>query len=132
MDLIATRSFRNIPFKDFGRITVPNALHDDHVHKGALFSIGAGKTLQAMRKTERPAAELVAALFLARVVEEPTPEVVARVEFELEQERKREKNAKAIDDAAKLSAVGAQFQELLARLSQISPGQAQPAPATRR
>jgi hypothetical protein len=131
MDLIATRSFRNVPFKDFGRITVPNALHDDHVHKGAIFEIGTAETLKGLAKEDQKAAELTARLLMAKCVEPATPETIARVSAELEQDRVRAERVAQANAAATLQGIGFRFHQLVAQLS-LSSGQAQPAPATRR
>ena len=127
MEFIATCSFRNVG----GKIKIENALNPEHVHKGAIFDIGTAETLKGLAKEDQKTAELAARLIMAKCAEPATPETIARVEAELEQERKRAERENKANAAAKLQAVGIGFQELLAKLS-LSPGQAQPAPATRR
>ena len=46
MKLIALRDFRNIG----GAIEIKDALHDLHIHKGAIFEIGKGDDLAVMKR----------------------------------------------------------------------------------
>jgi hypothetical protein len=111
MKLIALRSFRNVGEK----IKVENALHPLHVEKGQTFEIGAAPTLQQLRKSDRESAELAAALIMARVATEPTPETVAKVQTEIEADRKREARHAELDSAAAVKALGAQWLEFVAQ-----------------
>lgn len=124
MELIATRSFRNVG----GKIKVKNPLHPFHIPKGQTFEIGTAKTLKELAKSEDKAAELAAALLMAGVAVEPTPEVVAMIEAEIEVDRKREARAKEMDTKGALTAAGAQFADLLSQLSRL-PQQVAPARA---
>jgi hypothetical protein len=85
MKLVATKPFRNI-----GQIEVEGALHPLHVERGQTFEIGSAPTLQQLRKSDRDAAELAARYIMAGCAAEPTPETVAKVEAEIEFDRKRE------------------------------------------
>lgn len=123
MQLIATRSFRNVA----SRIKLEGAQHPLHVHKGAIFEIG-GEVPLAKIQDERQQ-ELAARLISAKVAVEPTPEVVATIEAELEFDRKHEARAKEMDDAAAIKATGAMFADLIAQASRLA--QRSPAPAAR-
>ena len=62
MNLIAIRNFRNVDclrLKENGKSTVAGAIHNDQVHKGALFSIGKFKTVDEGCKTDLPNARLI-------------------------------------------------------------------------
>jgi hypothetical protein len=116
MDLIAIRSFRDPKAK----ITVENQQAKGHVHKGAQFTIGEFKTLKELTKHDQPTAEFVALLLLTGCVEPATPEAIARVELELEQDRKREAHAADANTRAASVAVGAQLQDLLVQAAQLT------------
>ena len=111
MKLIAIKDFRNVQLlrlkSDDGDSLVKDAIHADHVHKGAVFDIGAGKDLDALKKSDRPTAELVAQLIVAGVVAEANDEkAVKAVKEEIALEEKRAKNAAAVNLNASLAAAG--------------------------
>ena len=92
MKLIALREFRNVGRK----IKIDNAQHDDHVHKGATFEIGAGDEIA---KLASPDKELAAQLIYAGFAGDATDaKIVKRVQAEVAAE---EKKAKAAATAAK-------------------------------
>ena len=87
MKLIALRDFRNIG----GAIEIKDARHDLHIHKGAIFTIGQGDDLVAMKRLDRDSVELIARLSLAGCIGDATDAVlVAKVESELADEARRE------------------------------------------
>ena len=87
MKLIATRSFRNIG----GAIEIKDALHDLHIHKGAIFTIGQGNDLAAMKRLDRESVELLGRLSLAGCIgDADDATLIARVESELADEARRE------------------------------------------
>ena len=87
MKLIALRDFRNIG----GAIEIKDALHDLHIHKGAIFTIGQGNDLVVMKRLDRDSVELIGRLSLANCIGDATDAtLVARVEAELADEAKRE------------------------------------------
>jgi fumarylacetoacetate (FAA) hydrolase family protein len=101
------------------------------VDKGAIFDIGEAATLlKEMAKIDDQNAELAARLIMAKVAAEPTPEIVATIEAELEFDRKHEAGLKEIDDAAAVKATGAMFADLIAQASRLA--QRTPAPARAR
>jgi hypothetical protein len=124
MELLCVKSFRNVA----ARIKIEGAQHPLHVHKGALFEIGTARTLKELAMVDDRAAELAARLIFARVAAEPTPALIAEVEAELEQDRKREAHFAEMDAAAGVRAAGEKFQALLATLAR----QQAPAPARSR
>lgn len=101
MKLIALKDFRNVPalrLTDDGKSTVDKAVHDEHIHKGAVFDIGAGKTLDELRKSDRPTAEIVAQLVVAGCVGEANDaKVVAAVKEDLAQDSRRQATAEKLD-----------------------------------
>ncbi|MGD0258967.1 MAG: hypothetical protein ABSD29_03990 [Verrucomicrobiota bacterium] len=127
MKFIATHSFRNVG----GKIKVENALHPEHIHKGAIFEIGTEPTLKALAKADHKNGELAARLLMALCVVEATVENIAKVSAELEQDRVRAERVAQANAEANLQAVGVRFRDLLAQLS-LSPGHAHAAPATAR
>jgi len=115
MKLIALHSFRNVG----GKIKVEGALHANHIERGQTFSIGEGQSLKESQRTDERSAELCARLLLAGVASEPTPEVVAKVQAETEQDRKRELHLAEMDRAAQTRAVAAQFTDLIAQAARL-------------
>jgi len=117
MKLIALKDFAN----NFG-LEVEDPLHERHVHAGAIFDIGQGKTLEELRKKEVPAAMLVAQLTVAGCVGDATDEkVVKAVKESVAQDRKREETAKKLQQAADGSALVAQLTALLQKAASAAP-----------
>ena len=118
MKLIATKDFRNVQAlrlkSDDGESLVKDAVHADHVHKGAVFDIGSAKDLEGLRKADRPTAEIVAQLIVAGVVADANDaKAVQAVREELAVEEKRTKNAAALNVNASLAAAGSAVVEAL-------------------
>ncbi|MEI6783483.1 MAG: hypothetical protein WCQ21_21530 [Verrucomicrobiota bacterium] len=87
MKLIALRDFRNIG----GAIEIKDARHDLHIHKGAIFTIGQGDDLVAMKRLDRDSVELIGRLSMAGCIGDATDAVLcAKVESELLDEARRE------------------------------------------
>jgi hypothetical protein len=112
MDLIAIRSFRDTK----SRIPLANQQHKHHIHKGAQFNIG-GDVQDLAKIPDDREREFLAFLLFSHAVALATPENIARVEWELEQDRKREAHFAALDAQAALVATGERFQALLAQLA---------------
>jgi hypothetical protein len=91
MQLIARRSFRNVN----GAIAIENAVHPQHIEIGTRFSIGGDASLKELERTDQSAAKLAVMLLMAKCVAEPTPEVVATIQAEVAQDRRREANRAA-------------------------------------
>lgn len=111
MKLIATKDFRNVQAlrlkSDDGDSLVKDAIHADHVHKGAVFEIGSGKDLDALKKIDRPTAEIVAQLIVAGVVADANDaKAVQAVRDEIAVDENRAKNAAAANLTASLVAAG--------------------------
>lgn len=117
MKLIALKDFRNVAalgLKQDGKSKIKDAIHDDHIHKGAQFEIGSGKDLAALHKNEPGTAQIVAQLFVSKCVGDASDsEVVKAVQAEVEVDKKREANAKKIDQAAADAAFGRKVLENL-------------------
>ena len=121
MKLIALKDFRN-NFK----LEVDDAVHPDVVHKGYEFEVGKAKDLAGLRKEDAEAAFLVAQLTVARCVGDGSDsKVIEAVKEDILQDKKREANAKKLQQAADGSALMAQLTALLQKAS------ATPAPATK-
>ena len=87
MKLIALRDFRNIG----GAIEIKDARHDLHIHKGAIFTIGQGDDLVAMKRLDRDSVALIGRLSLAGCIGDGTDAALcAKVESELADEARRE------------------------------------------
>lgn len=111
MDLIALRDFRRTP--DLKDIEVQGAIHENHIHMGATFSIGTAKELKDLSVRDR---QLVAHLAFAKCVGDATdPKVVKAVKEEIAVNERREKNAAKLNAAADSSALVAQLTALVAK-----------------
>lgn len=110
MRLIATRDFRNVQalgLKDENGkslVSPPDGhkgdRHDDQVHKGTVFEIGKGDTLEKMMKSDPDKALKVAHLFHSGCVSEATEKNIAAVKAEVEVDRKREARAQELNGQA--------------------------------
>ena len=131
MKLIAMRDFRNVailglkePSEKDPTVLVSKlsgVQHDDHVHKGCLFEIGAAKDLKGLQKLERDKAVIVASLIAAGVAgEADDPKVVQSVKDEVEVDRKREARVKELDTRAQLSGLG---QQVISAMGNMKSGQ---------
>lgn len=120
MKLIATRPFRNVASLGLkeerdGKMvsTIEGSQHDDHVHKGAIFSIGPenltlngsdtenGKVvshLQKLNKVNPQAAYNISLLVHAGCIADATDKkAVEKVKLSIEEDASRESNAKKLD-----------------------------------
>ena len=123
MKLIAKRSFRNVAslrLKDDGKSVVDGSTHDDHIHKGAIFSIGDDKfklnndDLFKLRKSDSAAAEVVSLLVHSDCIGDATDaKVVEAVKLSIAEDEKREANAKKLDQAAQNQSVVNQILTML-------------------
>lgn len=108
MNLIALKDFRNVQSIN---LTLEDALHENHVHKGATFEIGKGAKLKDCSKPEQ---ELIAQLILAGCVGDATDKaVVEAVNKEVKADKAREAAAAKTNAAANDSAL---VQQLIALL----------------
>lgn len=119
MKLIALKSFRNVATlrlkedKDGKQVsTIDSALHDDHIHKGAIFSIGADNLkltaadLHKLAKQDASAANAVSLLVHAECVGDATDtKVVEAVKASVKEDETRESNAKKLDQSAQAQSV---------------------------
>lgn len=122
MDLIALKDFRNVQHlrlkeedKD-GKVTstVDGSIHDDHIHKGARFSIGTGKTLKDVQKQDAALAQAIASLSVAGCVGDANDKELCRlVAEEIALDKNRAEHAKKLNAAASDSAL---VQQLVAAL----------------
>lgn len=110
MKLIALRDFRN---NTNPRLEIEGAVHEDHVHMGAVFTVGtdkAGKDIPDFEDLPKAEKELVQLLKGAEAIGDATDEkVLARVKREV---AAREKS-KAEDNKAKAAGSSA---DILAQL----------------
>ncbi len=84
MKLVATSDFRN---QAPDKISVAGALHPQHIHKGARFSIGDEKPLEKLTPEEK---RLVVELNCAgRIVEPSQVELVAKIDAEVATESRK-------------------------------------------
>jgi len=83
MELLAIRSFKN-PQR---ALVIENALHPDHVHKGATFEIGGKAPFEQLTGDDK---KLVGLLNHANCVGLPTPANIAQVAAEVAEEAARE------------------------------------------
>ncbi len=120
MKLIATQNFRNVQSlrlkDDDGKSTLDNALHADHIHKGAVFSIGDDKLklnaadLMKLNKSDASAAYNVSLLLHAGVIADATDEkAVKAVKDSIAEDERRENNAKKLDQSVNAQSVVAQL-----------------------
>lgn len=105
MDLIAKKDFYRVAaLKAEGIADVGNLKDEQHpnmIHKGARFSLGTGKTVIEIRKTNAALAEVLAHLFYAGCVGDSNDkEVVKAVEDEIAADRKREASIAKLNKAA--------------------------------
>ena len=116
MKLITTKEIRNVPslrLKDDGESTIENAKHADHIHKGAIFSIGDDKyklsgvdqkgvsDLTRLAKTDAQSAYNISLLVHADCVADATDDkAVAAVKLSIKEDEAREANAKKLDQSA--------------------------------
>lgn len=112
MKLIALRDFRNVAqlrLKDGDDSIVKDAVHDDHVHKGAVFEIGKEQSLEALRKKDLPSAQIVAHLIASGAVGDASDnKLVEKVGTEIAVEKKRLANAAKLDKQAAMAHLGEQ------------------------
>lgn len=112
MKLIALRDFRNVQSlglkDDAGNSKIDRASHPDHVHKGAMFEIGAGdgpldaEGILKLAKSNAAAAQALASLVVAGCVGDGTnARLVADVKAEVAAESKRDE---AVRESAKIAA----------------------------
>ena len=103
-----------IALKDFSNnfnLEVQNAIHPRHIHKGYQFEIGTGEDLKKLQPEEKL---LVAQLTVSGCVGLASDKkLVARVHDEIEQDRKREANARNINMQAAAGAAAYQLQVAL-------------------
>ena len=115
MKLIATKSFRNVPalgLKEEDQAgkqvsTVPGVQHNDHIPKGAVFSIGPDKLklgsedLMKLSKTNASQAYAISMLVHSECVgDADDPKVVQAVKDSLAEDATREANARKSDTAS--------------------------------
>lgn len=82
MKLIATSDFRNC-FDE--SVQIPDALHEDHVHKGCIFNIGGEAKLEALSADNK---RLLAMLNEAgRIADGTDPKVVKAIQDEAKAEK---------------------------------------------
>ena len=123
MKLIALKSFRNVASlrlrEEDGASKVDGSIHSDHVHKGAVFDVGAAKDLDGLRKADRPSAEIVAQLFIAGCIGDATDaKTVQAVKDELAAEARKEETAKKADAQSSAAQLGEQVVANLKRQAQ--------------
>ena len=82
---------------------IPGAVHSDHVHKGAIFTLGldkSGKDIPEFERLEKADQRTLALLKVARCVGDATDaEIVARVNAEVAEDNRRAENTKRIQAA---------------------------------
>ncbi len=95
MKLIAIRDFsNNVPDK----LDIKDALHDRHVHKGAIFTVGDELPFDKLTKPDQA---LVALLNYSKCVGDATnKDVVARVQAEIAAEKKAAEALKGTERSA--------------------------------
>ena len=119
MDLIALRDFRNVPAlrlkqadKDgVEKTTLKDAIHDDHIHKGAIFSIGTAKT--ADRCTQEEKMLIGELLYTGAAAPASDEKIVKLVREDVEIEKKRLANAAKLDAATSNSALVKHLTDLI-------------------
>lgn len=108
MKLIALKDFRNVPGLE---LEIEDALHANHVHKGATFEIGKADALKDCSKSDQ---QTIAQLIVSGCVGDANDaNVVKAVKAEVDADEKREKAAAKANSAANDSAL---VQQLIAML----------------
>lgn len=119
MHLIALKDFRNVRLlrlqtkDDSGKASsdIKDAQHVDHIHRGARFEIGSGKTLKDCEQEEK---EIIAQLIVSGCAGDANDkDIVKGVEEQIALDRKREANASKLSRDAALSHLGAQAEALI-------------------
>lgn len=112
MQFIALRDFYRTP--DLADLDIKDKINDRHIHKGAIFEIGTGK--KALKDLSKPDQVIVATLALAKCVGDATDaKLVQAVKDEIALDKRREENAKKLNDQAALSHLSSQLAGLLAK-----------------
>ncbi len=108
MKLIALKDFRNVPGLE---LKIADAEHDNHVHKGAIFDIGNGKTLKDCSKADQVT---VAQLTVAGCVGDGTDaKLIKAIEEEVAADEKAAQAAAKANSSASDSALVAQLLAIL-------------------
>lgn len=108
MKLIATKDFANVPALG---LSIKDAQHPAHIHKGATFEIGKEATLGKLTKSEQ---ELVATLIVSEVAGDASDEkLVKQINAEVEAETKKAKASVKVDDSVSNANLVATLTKLL-------------------
>lgn len=119
MKLIALRNFRNTQNLDLDEDGKFDPIHESHVHKGAVLSIGGNKEFKDLSKTQQ---SIVFQLNAANCVGNANDkDVVARVKAEVDEDAKAEAKAKSAHAAGGNEHLVKTIIETLAGLGLISP-----------
>lgn len=116
MKLIALKDFANN-----SQLEIESAVHERHIHKGAVFNIGTGKDLKDKSLLAHERTTIAQLIVSGCVGDANDTKVVKAVNEEVAMDKKREENAAKLNTAA---AGNALLEQLTALLNKAAAGAA--------
>jgi hypothetical protein len=120
MKLIALKNLARVPA--MADVKIENAVHERHIHKGAIFEIGTGETLHDLKRDEGTLAALL--LKSEAVGYADDPQVVARVQAEIAAEQKAERNTQKLHEQLSGKSLATELLAVFSKLAATAPTRA--------